>query len=74
LDFRAATTLLQRALIIIPMGTIGTRTFITIHMPGIRIHITPHPQVTGTPGIGPTTANIAIIVITAIKPNVSLSN
>jgi len=49
------------------MGTIGTHTSTIIHTPGMHLPITPHPQVTGTPGSGPTTANIAIIVITAIK-------
>ena len=68
MDFRAATTVRQRGLIIIPTDTIGTHTSTIIHTLGMHIHITPHLQVTGTPGIGPTTANIAIIVITAIKP------
>jgi cation transporter-like permease len=49
------------------MGTIGTRTSTTIHMPGIHMHITPPPQTIGTAEIGLTTAIIGIIVITVIK-------
>lgn len=67
LDFRTDTTLLRATLIIILMGTIGTRTSTTIHMRGIHMHITPHPQTIGTAEIGLTTANIGIIVITVIK-------
>jgi hypothetical protein len=49
------------------MGTIGTRTFTTTLMPGIRMHIIPLPQAIGTLGIGPTTVTIAIITNPVIK-------
>jgi hypothetical protein len=67
LDFRAVTTVIRGTLIIIPMGTIGTRMSTTIPMPGIHIHIIPQPQPPiGTVGIGPT-GIIAIIITTATK-------
>ena len=66
LDFRAVTTVIRGTLIIIPMGTIGTRMSTIIRMPGIRIHIIPRRQATGTAGIGPT-AIIAIVITTTTK-------
>lgn len=64
LDFPAATTLLQATLIIIPTGTIGTRTSTTTRMPEIRIHITPLRQRTSTVGIG-LTIGITVTALTA---------
>ena len=64
LDFRAVTTVIRGTLIIIPMGTIGTRICTTIHMPGIHMHIIPLPQAMGTLGTGLT---IAIIITTTIE-------
>ena len=63
LDFRAVITVLRGTLIIIRTGTIGTRTPTTIRMPGIHIHIIPHPQDIGTVGIGLTTVTTTIITI-----------
>jgi ATP-dependent protease ClpP protease subunit len=51
------------------MATPGIRTFITTRMPGIHIHIIPHPQTTGTVGIGLTAASIGTIISTASKPD-----
>ena len=65
-DFRAVITVLRGTLIIIHTGTIGTRMSTIIRMPGMRIHIIPRPQATGTVGIGPT-AIIAIIITTVTK-------
>lgn len=63
MDFRAATTVHRHILIIIRMGTIGTRTFTTTLTPGIDIHIILLPQAIGTLlGIGHTTATSTIIL------------
>ena len=72
LGFRAATTVLRGILIIIPTGTIGTRTSITIRMRGIRIHIIPLRQPIGTVGIGLTIVITATIIIIASKPDYTL--
>ena len=62
MDFRAATTVFRATSIIILTGTIGTRTFITIHTPEIHFHIIPRrPDPRGTVGIAPT-----VITATAI--------
>jgi hypothetical protein len=50
------------------MDTTGIRTFTTIHMPEIDMHIIPLPQATGPVGIGPTAVIIAIIITTIIEP------
>jgi hypothetical protein len=68
LDFRAATPPIRRAIIIILMDIIGIRTFTTIPMPGIHMHIIPLPQAIGTVGIGLITATIDIIITTTIEP------
>jgi len=62
LGFRAATTVLQRALIIIPTGTIDIRTSTIIRMPGIRILTIPLPQPAADTEL--TTASIGTIIIT----------
>jgi len=49
------------------MDIIGIRTFTTIPMPGIHMHIIPLPQVTGTAGTGLITATIDIIITTKIE-------
>jgi hypothetical protein len=41
-------------------------------MPGIHIHIIPHPQAIDTPDIGPTAAIIGTIITTASKPRQTL--
>jgi len=43
--------------------------FITIHMPGIDIHIIPRRQPPGTAGIGLITASIGTIISTASNPD-----
>jgi len=48
------------------MGTIGTRMSTIIRMQGMRIHIIPRRQATGTADIGPT-AIIAIVITTTTK-------
>ena len=53
------------------MDTIGTRTFTTIHMPGIHMHIIPLPQATGTADIGPTTITIAVSITPVIEIMIS---
>ena len=65
MDFRAATTLIRGTLIIIPTGTLDTRTSTTIRMPEIRIHIIPLPQPTGTVGIGLPIASTGTIITIA---------
>ena len=72
MDFRAATTLIRGTLIIIPTGTLDTRTSTTIRMPEIRIHIIPLPQPTGTVGIGLTIARIGTIITIVAKPGRTL--
>jgi hypothetical protein len=49
------------------MDIIGIRTFTTIPMPGIHMHIIPLLQAIGTAGIGLITAIIAIIITTTIE-------
>jgi hypothetical protein len=49
------------------MDIIGIRTFTTIPMPGIPMHIIPLPQVIGIAGIGLITGIIAIIITTTIE-------
>ena len=67
MDFRAATPRTRRATIIIHTDIIGIRTFTTIHMLGIHMHIIPPPQAIGTAGTGPITATIDIIITTTIE-------
>jgi hypothetical protein len=63
-DFRAAIMPIQRAIIIIPMGTTGGRT--TIILSHIRI-ITVAPDTRRITGAELTTAIVAIIITTAIE-------
>jgi hypothetical protein len=65
LDFRAGTPRIRRTLIIIPMVTIGARTFTTILIPP-HIHIITVVR-TGTLGTGPITVIIAILITTVIE-------
>ena len=62
LDSLAAIPLIRRTLIIIPMGTIGARTFTTILIP-THLRIITAPHTTGIVGTGPTTVTIATTVI-----------
>jgi hypothetical protein len=66
LDFRAATPLTRRTLIIIPTDTIGARTFTTILIP-LRIRIITAARPMGIAGTGHTTVTIAIIITTATE-------
>jgi hypothetical protein len=61
LDFRAATPLIRRTLIIIHTGTIDARTFTIILIP-ITVR-----RIMGIVDIGPTTATIAIIITNIIE-------
>ena len=58
MDSLAAIPLIRRTLIIIPMGTIGARTFTTILIP-THIRIITAPHTIGIVGTGPTTVTIA---------------
>ncbi len=65
MDFRAAITLIQHAIIIIPTGITGGRTTLILN----RIHIT--TVATDTAGITEVeliTGTIAIIITTTIEP------
>ena len=55
----------RRILTIIRMGTVGTRMFTIIRMPGIRVHTIPRRQPTGTVRIGPTPVIIVTTITTA---------
>jgi hypothetical protein len=64
LDFRAAITLIQRAIIIIPTGITGGRTTLIPSHTRITTVATDTPGITG---VEVTTATIAIIIDTAIE-------
>jgi len=65
LDFPEAIQLIRRILIIIPTGTIGTRTSTIIRIP-LRIHIITAGR-TGTLGTALITGIITILIITVTK-------
>ncbi len=64
LDFRAAIKAIHRTITIIPMGTIGSRTTITLN----HIHLfTVATDTPGITGVELTTAIIALITTTAVE-------